>query len=129
MLWAPALLAALLAQAGCGSRDAQVQGTVQVDGKPLEKGWIIFVPADGKTKTAGGEIKGGHYSVKVPVGTMKVSISAPQVVGKKKLYDTPDSPEQDVTSEALPPRYNRQSDLTLDVKPGTNPKDYDLTSQ
>jgi hypothetical protein len=121
------VLAALLALAGCGGgKTAQVNGTVKVDGKPVESGAIMFVPVDGKTSTAGGEIKDGRYSVQVPVGAMKVSISAPKVVGKKKVYPTPNSPEMPVTKEALPARYNEQTELRLDVKPGTNPKDFDL---
>ena len=128
-LWAGAALAALLALAGCGAREGQVGGTVKVDGKLLEKGSILFVPIDGKSSTSGGEISNGRYSVKVPVGPMKVSISAPKVVGKKKIYPTPDSPEMPITQEALPGRYNEQTELKLDVQPGKNEKDFDLQSK
>jgi hypothetical protein len=55
-----------------------------------------------------------------------LSISAPKVVGKKKVYPTPDSPEMPITAEALPERYNEKTQLTLDVKAGTNTKDWDL---
>jgi hypothetical protein len=60
---------------------------------------------------------------------MKVSISAPKVVGKKKIYPTADSPEMPVTREALPARYNEQTELTLDVTAGTISKDWELTSE
>jgi hypothetical protein len=115
-----------LALAGCGGNEARVSGTVKVDGKPIANGMITFMPVDGKTATAGGKIKDGHYSVKVPVGAMKVSISEPKFVRKKKLYDTPNSPEQDVTEESLPARYNENTELTFDVRPGRNEKDFDL---
>lgn len=126
-VWAGGILMVLLALAGCGGvQEAQVSGTVKVDGEPLEKGVIRFMPPDGKTKPPRVDIIKGHYSVKIPVGTWKVSISAPKVVGKKKLYDTPNSPERDVTKETLPERYNEQTELTVDVKPGViNEKNFD----
>ncbi len=126
------LLVILLALAGCGDASmADVSGTVKVDGNPLEDGAIRFFPEDSKTQTTGGFVKGGRYSVKVPVSVMKVSISAPKVVSWKKLYNTPDSPKMPVTVEVLPAKYSdeRQTELRLDVKPGTNQKDYDLPSK
>ena len=86
----------------------------------------MFIPADGNTQTTGGTIAQGRYQVEVPPGLMKVSISAPKVVGKKKIYDTPDSPEMSVTQEAVPARFNEQTELTLQVIEGKNEKDFDL---
>jgi hypothetical protein len=57
---------------------------------------------------------------------MKVSISSPKLVRMKKLYNTPDSPEMPWNEEALPKRYNEQTELELDVTPGSNKKDWDL---
>ena len=126
-LFLGATLVAALLIVGCSdSTTARVSGKVQVGGKALEKGAIQFVPADGKTTTAGGEITGGSYSVRVPVGSMKVSISAPKVVGTKKIYPKADSPEMPITAEALPARYNTESKLMLEVKPGSNTKDWEL---
>jgi hypothetical protein len=119
----------LLMLAGCAPKDGQVSGTVTVDGEPLAVGSILFVPADGKGQTTGGNIKDGHYSVRVSPGKMKVSISAAKVVGKKKIYPTPNSPEMPVTVEALPARYNQQTSLTLDVQPGKVAKDFELQSK
>jgi hypothetical protein len=127
---AGAVLAAVLVLAGCGSNnDGQVSGTVKLDDTPIETGSITFVPVDGKTTTAGGPIKAGRYSVKVPVGKMKVSISMPRVVGKKKIYNTPDSPEMPVTKEGVPEQYNEKTELTFDVQPGGNEKNWDLKSK
>jgi len=110
---------------GCGG-EPMVSGTVNVDGKPLEKGSISFFPVDGKTHTAGGDIEEGSYSVPVPVGVMKVEIRKPKIKGYKKLYPTPDAKEYPVFEEALPDRYNKHSELKLDVKPGRNQKDFEL---
>jgi hypothetical protein len=125
-----ALIVVLVILAGCGGASmGEVSGTVKVDGEPLKTGAILFVPVDGKTQTAGGTIDGGSYSVKVPVSVMKVSITAPKVVGYKKLYNTPDSPKMPLTAEALPAKYNERTELQLDVKPGTNAKDWELKSK
>jgi len=110
---------------GCGGEPV-VSGTVNVDGKPLEKGSISFFPADGKTKTTGGDIEEGQYTVTVPVGVMKVEIHKPKIKGYKKLYNTPGAKEYPVFDEALPGRYNEHSELKLDVKPGRNQKDFEL---
>ena len=47
-----------------------------------------------------------------------------KVVGKKKMYNTPDSPEMPVTAELLPAKYNDKSDRTFDVKRGSNEKNW-----
>jgi hypothetical protein len=113
--------------AGC-SNTAEVTGTVRVDGQPLEKGSISFIPVDGQGTTAGGEIVDGKYTVsKVSPGTMMVQIRYPKVSGKQKLYDTPDSPTRDTFREALPPKYNDRTELRLDIRLGTNQKDWDLS--
>lgn len=126
-----AVLVALLALAGCNSGPTMgdVRGTVLVDGKPAEGGGITFEPADGNGQTAGGEIHNGQYATQVPVGAAKVRISVAKVVGRKKVYDTPDSPIMPITVEALPARYNEQTELELEVKPGLNQKDWDLKSK
>ena len=124
------LLCALLPLVGCDDGNiAEVSGTVSLDGTPIEAGSIMFVPADGSTSTAGGAIKNGKYSVKVPLGKMKVSITMPKKVGKKKLYNTPDSPEGDLWAEGLPAKYNEKSELELEVKSGRNPKNWELTKK
>jgi hypothetical protein len=132
VLWAGGFLVALVTLTGCGdSRTAEVHGTVKVDGRLVKSGAIRFYPKDGKSPTEGGEIKDGHYSVRVPVGRMKVSISEPKGTGKKKkLYPKAGSPEIEEKTEGLPARYSSplQNDLELEleVKPGDNPKDWDL---
>ena len=130
VLWAGGCLVALLMLVGCGdSRMARVHGTVKVNGQPVQEGAISFYPKDGKSKTTGGEIKDGHNSVEVPVGLMKVVISEPKGTGKKKkIYPKEGSPEVEQKTEGLPPRYSdiNRSALELEVKPGDNPKDWDL---
>jgi hypothetical protein len=114
---------------GCGGRPTTtVEGKVTLDGAPVEKGSIRFVPSDGAAP-GGGEIKDGRYSVKVATGEAKVEITSPKVVDKKKMYDTPDSPMIDVTKESIPEKYNAKSELKYKVERGTNTKDFDLKSK
>ncbi len=124
-----ALAAALAILAGCGgdAEMADVSGTVSVDGTPAAKGSVAFIPADGKGPTAGCEIVNGQYSAKVPLGTAKVQIRVPKVIGKRKLYNTPDSPVQETLAEVLPAKYHNKTELTFDVKPGKNEKNWELT--
>lgn len=133
-LWCIVLLCSIssigLLFAGC-SRDSKhgtVTGTVTLDGQPLTQGLIRFVPADGRTASADTAIENGSYSAQVPVGDKQIWISASKVVGKRKMYDTPDSPTVDVTQELLPARYNAQTTLTLKVEPGKQQKTFELTS-
>jgi hypothetical protein len=123
-----ALSVALTVLIGCGGGDgmADVTGTVTIDGTPAEKGSVTFLPADGKSATAGGEIVNGKYSARVPLGTSKVQIRVPKVAGKKKLYNTPDSPMQDILEEVLPAKYNDKTELTFEVKAGKNEKNWEL---
>jgi hypothetical protein len=124
------LLIYALAVPGCeSSNDADVSGTVTVDGTPVEVGSITFLPADGKSPTAGGKIENGKYSVRVPLGTMKVAIRYPKAAGTKKLYNTPDSPIGTIWKEVLPARFNEKTELALEVKSGRNNKDWELTAK
>ena len=128
---APLLLVSLAIAAGCSQQTSQgtVTGTVTLNGQPLPAGEIRFVPADGQSATAGGTISGGKFTVAVPPGDKKVQISAPKVTGKKKMYETPDSPTVDIVEELLPPRYNVQTELTLTVGNGTQEEKFELQSK
>ncbi len=114
---------------GCGDGMGQVTGTVTFNGTPIEKGSISFYPVDGKAVTTGGKIKDGAYSVRVPIGEMQVKISMGKITGHKKLYDGPNSPVQPLTEEALPAKYNQDTELRLDVTPGKVEKNFELSGE
>jgi hypothetical protein len=124
------LLLGLLCVSGCEEpTTGTVNGTVIVDGSPAKSGSIAYFPVDGKSTTAGAEIVEGQYKAEVPFGETKVEIRVPKIVGERKLYDAPNSPVKSVMAESLPARYNDASELTLNVKPGENRKDYNLTTK
>jgi hypothetical protein len=122
--------ALLAAAAGCAEpTTGRVSGTVTIDGQPAKMGSIAFMPADGKGRTAGSEIVDGEYAAAVSLGEMKVEIRVPKIVGEKKLYDTPDSPMKSLMAESLPARFNDETELRLQVAPGENPKDFELSTK
>jgi len=125
------LAAFIIVAAGCSTdtKNGTVIGTVTLDGQPLQSGLIRFVPADGQTATADAPITDGKFSATMPIGEKKISISSPKVVGKRKMYETADSPMVDTIQELLPPKYNAQSTLTITVKAGKQDQPYDLTSK
>ena len=120
---APLLTAALFAMlSGCGGDPpkAQVAGTVTLNGVPIENGTIEFYPTGPTGQTAGGGIANGAYQLEASVGEMIVNIRAGKVVGKKKRYDTPDSPIDDILAETVPDQYNKLSKLKVTLKAGSN---------
>jgi hypothetical protein len=115
---------------GCAPpTEGVVAGTVTVDGQPAQIGSITFIPVDGKSKTTGAKFTDGKYNTLVPLGKAKVQIRVSKVVGHQKLYNTPDSPVQPLMEEVLPAKYNDQTELLLEVKPGQNDGSYDLKSK
>ena len=107
-----------------------VTGTVKVDGELAKTGAVVYIPVDGDSSTAGAVITDGVYTANdVAVGIYKVEVRVSKVVGHQKLYDTPDSKTHPVMVEVLPDKYNNETELQLDVKPGKNKVDYDLSSK
>lgn len=116
---------------GCGSSGppkATVNGAVSLDGVPVPRGAITFTAVDGSTPTSGTEIKDGRYTAEVYLGDMQVSLSYPKVTGKKKAYDTPDSPYIESTTEVMPERVRQDSELRAAVKSGSNTHDFHIKS-
>jgi hypothetical protein len=56
-------------------------------------------------------------------------VTASKVVGKKKMYDTPDSPTVDETESLIPDRFNTKTELTFDVKSGEQPAKFEVKSK
>lgn len=123
--------ACCLGVSGCGPQSnlADITGTVTIDGAAPKEGSISFIPLDGKAPTTGAVIEEGKYVSQVPIGESKVEIRIPKVVGKKKLYDTADSPEQEIMAEVLPSKYNEESELRVTAERGENTKNWELSTK
>ena len=116
---------------GCSSKPSggTVKGTVTLDGQPLAAGQILFVAADQNAQAAEATITAGQFEALVPPGEKRVEIRAPKVTGKKKMYDTPESPTVDVVAELLPAKYNVNSELKLTVDGSVQEQKFDLQSK
>jgi hypothetical protein len=135
-----------LAAAGCSrSRDdlprEPVAGSVTMDGQPLPEAVIQFSPvgdpAKGPTVGANAEIKDGRFSIPredglVP-GPYKVSISHAElkdVQAKGKVNTSIPSRTKKIGPERIPPRYNANTELKAEIKPGgASDLKYDLQSK
>jgi len=97
---------------------------VTVDGQPLEKGVISFVPAGSKGAPIAADIQGGKYAVQAVAGPKLVQISAPIVTGRRPEYNGPYAPLVEITVESLPVKYNSESELSFEIKRGASAKDW-----
>lgn len=118
------------ALAGCGNGLAVVEGSVMFDGAPVNRGMISLESPDGKGTSAGSNVENGKFRiVDVQPGQKMVRISAVKVIGKEKAYETPDSPEVEVTEELLPERYNNATELKLEVVAPVTTHDFKLEAK
>jgi hypothetical protein len=132
-------LAAMLL-AGCnrgGLTLAKVSGRVTIDGRPVKEGVILFVPERGPG--ASGPIDDGRYFLT----TRTAGDGA--VVGRHKVYFAPKPPPGDPNvaahetaapppppkSDFPPPRYAtpENSGLSVEVQPGANAADFEVSSK
>jgi hypothetical protein len=128
-MWCALILVALLA-VGCsnGPRRAAVSGTVRVDGKPLERGVINFLPVDGnRGPGAGGVIKDGAFDVKAAdgpvVGNNRVEIRGFRKTGRKITVQRETIDEE---IQVVPAEFNDQSKLVREIHERENTLEFDL---
>lgn len=132
--WAQSMFAfSMLFIVGCsgGLDDAPdlfpVSGTVTLDGNPLEKGNIVFEPADGLGRPDGAAIENGKYSLTCTQGEKIVRITATKEVPAEGGGDIPDY------ISIIPEKYNEKSELKASIKAesgdGANPNNFELTSK
>ncbi|WP_165247196.1 carboxypeptidase-like regulatory domain-containing protein [Paludisphaera soli] len=144
-----AAVAAVLAVSwGCGGGDGlprqAISGKVTLDGQPLESALVTFTPtgAGGDSTSGAAQVSSGSFSIPkadglIP-GNYRVSVSVPKEVpvkaSRKKETDSVTgeeiAPPTTALGEALPERYNAQSELTADVaEAGPNDFTFAVTSK
>jgi hypothetical protein len=129
--------AAFLLLTGCGGGEANrgdISGVVKLDEKPLVQGSILFTPIEGTHgSVAGGTIENGRYQFSgesaPAIGWNRVEIRAMRKTGKKipKPF-APPGQTVDEQIEAIPPQFNSESNLKVEVKHGKNTADFDVSS-
>lgn len=132
---AAAMIATLV---GCSGGDGlprePVSGSVAVEGKPLVKGVITFLPADTELPTqGGGAVVDGKYSISKDQGLVPgkyrvvISSSRDELEKSKDMANGMPGMAPPVPKEALPAQYNTNSILTAEVKAGdANLFEFDL---
>jgi hypothetical protein len=130
------LLCFALAAIGC-SDGASVSGDVTYEGKPVKKGYISFIPADGQGPTVAAPISDGHFSVSnVRPGPKIVKIEAADNAGpsihstedmKKMSEEMKDKvgPTGIISTETVPADAIGNN-ATFEVKSGSNTQDFPL---
>jgi hypothetical protein len=124
--------------AGCGGPKYKgdqrfpLSGSATLDGQPIDLGSISFVGGDAtKTRFSGGVITDGKYDVPEEngptAGKYRVEISWLKRTGKQ-LKDA-ESGMYDERIEALPEKYNKNSELSADVPAPDNTYNFDLKSK
>jgi hypothetical protein len=107
---------------GCGDSGpeiASVEGKVTLDGAPLPNAAVVFIPENGRPAGATTDAD-GNYVLNFTQGRQGA------IPGKNKVQirtardrsETPDGTPIPAVPEKLPIKYNTQSTLEFDVKPG-----------
>ena len=119
---------------GCGNEN-RVGGQVTLDGKPVARGSILFVPAKrGQGKAVAGKITDGSYRLSgdaaPKIGWYRVEIRSSRKTGK--MVQKPYSPKGDMmeaSEEAIAAKYNDNSALEFEMKPGENRVNWEVESR
>lgn len=128
-----------IALVGCGgskysgNQRFPLSGQVTFDGQPVDLGSISFVPTGGNnTRATGGVIKDGKYDIPEEngpnAGSYRVEIRWLKLTGRQ-LPDEDSGEMYDERIEALPEKFHKNSDLTVQVPLPKNTHDFALTSQ
>jgi len=118
---------ALALTVGCGGPpEGTVSGTVKMDDEPLKDGIIRVEPTDPNAHPVDATVSDGKYTATLPPGEAKVTIRANKVVGKSKMYDTPDSPTVDKVVELIDAQFNDNTSLRHTVTAGQQQKDWEV---
>ena len=125
--------------AGCGDSDlGRVTGTIHLDGQPLQDAMVTFYPIASESAVKSGDRGGASYGRTDANGEYELIYSRTKKgaeIGEHRVVITtleeggggdygPGTPEK------LPKKYNVETALTAEVKPGSNVIDFlDLDSE
>lgn len=134
--WAPAIGGLIMLTAGCGKPAAelpplgQVAGVITLNGKPLPKAAVFFVPTEAEDQASNAVTdETGRYEVTYDAD------HAGAVVGSHRVeirtggegYDKDGNFFE--SKERLPAKYHSQSRLTAEVVAGPNDINFELLSR
>ncbi|PQO45815.1 hypothetical protein [Blastopirellula marina] len=142
------LSAIFLGLAGCSGPSDQpdlgeVHGTITLDGQPLSGVAVVFQPEIGRPAHGRTDAQGSYELTYIrdtrgtKIGRNRVEI-APSEEAEDEDYSAEAEANADTAQNQrpikagkarIPARYNINSELEADVKPGDNTFDFDLTSK
>lgn len=125
---------------GCGAAKdplgrLPISGTVTLDGVPLDKGAIRFEPQDAQAGTpSGAMIDKGRYELPrdqgLAPGVYRVILTAAEASTENRTADEIMNNPGPPPKELIPPSYNRQSKITVEVKAqGPNQFDFPIKTK
>jgi hypothetical protein len=121
------IIAATLGCLGCSNDDrppiGQVTGVVTINGKPTAGLGVLF-SQKGFRSSSGYTNEQGEYVLKYIKDTFGAAVGSHKV-RIEFISQEGSSPRRG----RIPPRYNRNTELTAEVKPGDNEFNFDLESK
>src|SRR6478609_6418436 len=116
--------------AGCGGPAhpdvGRVSGVVTLDGQPLSNATVMFQPTNGRASVATTD-SAGKYSLTYLDGVPGAILGSHKVIIRTEIPGEDGQPP--IAKEKLPKKYHEQTELTAEVKRGSNTFDFPLTSQ
>lgn len=110
---------------GCGSSNElgrrPISGQVTLKGQPLEQGTVRFVPQDPAGVASGASVRQGKFEIPeeqgLPPGAYRVQLSSAGAETNAQDATAPPGESRAVAKELIPPAFNRQSNLIVEVAP------------
>ena len=130
-----ALVALLAMAAGCGGggpggSGAEVKGRVTFKGTPVASGTIIMIPNASDGKKVSVPITNGEYLVAKEAGAAqgayRVEIYAFEPIAAPKAGAEGDADAESATRQIIPPQFNQETTLEMDVNAAEVQKDFEL---
>ena len=116
---------------GCGDAGRlPVQGKVTVAGTPVENGYIYLTPLPGTDgPTTGAKIIDGFYKVEPGKGVFEGSFQVAIKAWEESTKEAEDFATGEKTrgiTQTLPPKFNKKTELTVEIKLGKDNYDFNL---
>lgn len=112
-----------------------VRGTVTLDGEPLHNAQVVIETATGTSfaRTDRNGVYVAEYSKSLKgagIGPATVRISTKEVFPDEDVSDLKVDPRtgDHIKPELVPPRYNKKSELKIQIEAGGAPYNFDLES-
>ncbi len=115
----------LIVLAGCGTSGPQiapVSGHITLDGRPLATADIVFQPEDGQRPSMGRCDAEGRYVLSYKRGQEGALVG-------KHVVQISVSREIVKNAPTIAAKFNTQSEVRREVKPGLNEFDFDVTTE